>query len=51
MVSAYTYVTDAGDDDLAEDAAEELWLQLCQMVVQVHTGFNSSQVSSFGHVL
>lgn len=46
MESAFTFMQAARDDEDAAQAAEERWLQLCQRVVQVHTGFNASQVSN-----
>ncbi|KAK9861473.1 hypothetical protein WJX84_003608 [Apatococcus fuscideae] len=45
MISAFTFMQDAGNDEEAAEAAEERWRQLCQRVVQVHTGFNASQVA------
>ena len=48
MTSAFTFMQEAGDEEAAEAAAER-WRQLCQRVVQVHTGFNASQVSNASH--
>lgn len=45
MKSAFAFMQAAQEEEEeADEAAEERWLQLCQRVVQVHTGFNASQV-------